>query len=561
MSCINLLTLIGSIGFFLYGMKLMSEGLQKVMGESLRNILAAMTRNRFTGMLTGVLVTALVQSSSATTVMIVSFVNAGLITLAEAMAVIMGANVGTTATTWLIATLGFKFNIALFIFPIIAVAWPLLFSHHSRNNSWGEFLLGFSLLFLAIEELKNTVPQQEFESGLVSLLHQCSSWGFGSVFLFLGVGIVLTLAIQASSATITLSLLLCINSLIPFEIGCALVLGSNIGTCITPLLASLSANTMAKRAALGHLLFNLFGTIWVLAVFFYFCQFIAQICEFVGLGNPTEPTCVAMGITMFHTLFNVANLLLMLPLTRYCVAVVSRLIPEQLNEEESFKLQYISQGFISSSGEMALLQVQKETTRYGHDTYKMFKMIATMLSEPMGSEKQLDLMQRVKVMEEDSDRAEIEIAQFLNQISPSTLSFSGEQHSRNLYKIVDELESIADSIYHCSVSLFQKCEQRVWFTPEMNQDLSKMISLTDAAMQHMLKVLEMDNVSENALNKAYNIEDEINNYRNQLRNSMLDAIERKDFEFQQNTYFMQLINECEKIGDYIINVISATSEK
>lgn len=561
MTWINILTLIGAIGLFFYGLKLMSEGLQKIMGESLRSILAAMTRNRFTGMLTGVLVTSLVQSSSATTVMVVSFVNAGMITLAEAMAVIMGANLGTTATTWLIATLGFKFPIALFAFPIIALSWPYLISKHSKHNSWGELFLGFALLFFGLEELKQSIPDLSVYPAVPDFLHQYVNAGFVPVIVLLLLGILLTVVFQASCITFTIASLMCINSWIPFEMGCAMVLGSNIGTCLSPLLAARSANTMARRAALGHLLFNLVGTIWALSLFFYFCHFIANLCISIGLGNPQNVEDVALGLTMFHTLFNVITLCLMLPFTSTFVAAVSRLIPEQKQGDDSFKLQHISEGYLASSGEMALVQVHKETSLYGEDVYKMFKMVLQMLNEPMGSDKQLELMRKVKLLEEESDKAELEIAQFLNQISPSTLSFSGEQHSRSLYKVVDELESIADSIYHCSVSLSQKCDQRVWFTPEMNKDLSKMMSLIDSAMQHMLKVLEMDNVPDNALNKAYNFEDEINNLRNQLRNSMLDSIERKDFEFQQNTYFMHLINECEKIGDYIINVISASSEK
>ena len=273
MTWIDVLTLIGSIGLFLYGLKLMSEGLQKIAGDSLRKVLAAMNSNRFTGMLVGILVTALVQSSSATTVMIVSFANAGMISLAQSMSVIMGANVGTTVTAWIIAVFGFKFNIALLVFPLIALALPFFNSGSSRKNAWGEFIIGFSLLFLGLDELKHIVPLLSEFPALLDNLRDISAMGYPSILLFLLIGMILTMVVQASSAAFAIALLMCVNGWITFEMGCALVLGSNIGTCMPPLLAALSANTMAKRAALGHLLFNVLGMIWALAIYYYFCNF------------------------------------------------------------------------------------------------------------------------------------------------------------------------------------------------------------------------------------------------------------------------------------------------
>ncbi len=561
MTWINVLTLIGSVGLFLYGMKLMSEGLQKIAGDSLRKVLAAMTDNRLMGMLIGVLVTALVQSSSATTVMTVSYVNTGLISLAESISFIMGANVGTTVTTWIIATFGFKFNIAFFVFPLFAIALPFFNSSSSRKNAWGEFIVGFALLFLGIEELKHVVPFLSEYPVILDFLSESSTWGYPSVFAYMLAGLLLTVLVQASSASFTIALLLCVNGWISFEVGCAFVLGANIGTCSTPLIASLSANSIAKRTALSHLLFNIIGAIWTLAVFYYFCNFIIYICSNIGLGDPREVTSVSMGLAMFHTVFNLINLCILLPFIKQFVNIISRIIPEKEGNEDSFKLQYINKGFMTPSGELALVQVQKETSRYGEEVYKMFGMLHSILDEQMGSEKQLELNQRIKRMEEESDRAELEIAQFLNSISPKTLSYSGEQLSRNLYKEVDELESIADSICHISMVLYQKYEQRIRFNDEMNKNVVKMMSLADASLVHMLKVLEMDDVPQSALNKAYNYEDEINNFRNQLRNDMLDSLDRKEIEYFQNTYFMLIINECEKIGDFVINVVSAASEK
>ena len=560
MTWIDVLTLIGSIGLFLYGLKLMSEGLQKIAGDSLRKVLAAMNSNRFTGMLVGILVTALVQSSSATTVMIVSFANAGMISLAQSMSVIMGANVGTTVTAWIIAVFGFKFNIAFLVFPLIALALPFFNSGSSRKNAWGEFIIGFSLLFLGLDELKHIVPLLSVFPALLDNLRDISAMGYPSILLFLLIGMILTMVVQASSAAFAIALLMCVNGWITFEMGCALVLGSNIGTCMPPLLAALSANTMAKRAALGHLLFNVLGMVWALAIFYYFCDFITSICISIGFGDPHEPSLSALGLAMFHTVFNLISLCIMLPLVKLFVNVISRIIPDKDGHDESFRLQYINSGFMTPSAEMSLVQVQKETLRYGEEVYKMFGIMKTMLDERNGLERQNETNQRIRHLEEDSDRAELEIAQFLNSISPKTLSYSGEQLTRNLYKEVDELESIADCISHMSMVIFQKAEQRVRFNSEMNTSIVRMMTLIDTALVHMLKVLDMEEVSPSILNKAYNHEDEINNCRNQLRNDMFDSLDRKEIDYYQNSYFMLIINECEKIGDHVINVISAASE-
>ena len=560
MTWIDVLTLIGSIGLFLYGLKLMSEGLQKIAGDSLRKVLAAMNSNRFTGMLVGILVTALVQSSSATTVMIVSFANAGMISLAQSMSVIMGANVGTTVTAWIIAVFGFKFNIAFLVFPLIALALPFFNSGSSRKNAWGEFIIGFSLLFLGLDELKHIVPLLSEFPALLDNLRDISAMGYPSILLFLLIGMILTMVVQASSAAFAIALLMCVNGWITFEMGCALVLGSNIGTCMPPLLAALSANTMAKRAALGHLLFNVLGMVWALAIYYYFCNFITSICVSIGFGDPHEPSLSALGLAMFHTVFNLISLCIMLPLVKLFVNVISRIIPDKDGHDESFRLQYINSGFMTPSAEMSLVQVQKETLRYGEEVYKMFGIMKTMLDERNGLERQNETNQRIRHLEEDSDRAELEIAQFLNSISPKTLSYSGEQLTRNLYKEVDELESIADCISHMSMVIFQKAEQRVRFNSEMNTSIVRMMTLIDTALVHMLKVLDMEEVSPSILNKAYNHEDEINNCRNQLRNDMFDSLDRKEIDYYQNSYFMLIINECEKIGDHVINVISAASE-
>jgi phosphate:Na+ symporter len=582
-------------------MKLMSEGLQKIAGDRLRNILAIMTNNRFSGMITGVLVTALVQSSSATTVMIVSFVNAGLISLAQSMAVIMGANVGTTITTWIIAIFGFKFNISLFIFPLIALTLPLFTSSNNKKNSWGEFIIGFALLFLGLDSLNHSVPDLKSNQELFALLTQYSEMGYLSIIIFVLIGMVLTMIVQASSASFTIALIMCSKGWISFEMGCALILGSNIGTCITPVIASFSGNTMAKRAAMGHLLFNVLGTFWALVFYYPFCRLVVWVTQSLGQGNPcdlmtfvndleqSDPQlashlttqsvdmndphqaavfqtftahqgAVSFGMTIFHTIFNLINLSIMIWLTKFYVVVVTKLMPDKTDDGEAFSLKYISQGIIAS-GEISLLQVKKETIRYAEETYRMFILIQQMLNEKLGSEKQITIYEQVKELENESDRAEVEIANFLNHISTKSLSPDGELLSRQLYKIVDELESVADSIYHIAATLRDKSEARCYFTPELNDNVHKMIALVDVALQHMIKCIQRNEISEQALNRAYNYEDEINNLRNQLRNAIIDQINKELDLYQQSTFYLDLINECEKVGDYIINILTAMNDR
>jgi phosphate:Na+ symporter len=560
-----------------------------------------MTNNRFSGMITGVLVTALVQSSSATTVMIVSFVNAGLISLAQSMAVIMGANVGTTITTWIIAIFGFKFNISLFIFPLIALTLPLFTSSNNKKNSWGEFIIGFALLFLGLDSLNHSVPDLKSNQELFALLTQYSEMGYLSIIIFVLIGMVLTMIVQASSASFTIALIMCSKGWISFEMGCALILGSNIGTCITPVIASFSGNTMAKRAAMGHLLFNVLGTFWALVFYYPFCRLVVWVTQSLGQGNPcdlmtfvndleqSDPQlashlttqsvdmndphqaavfqtftahqgAVSFGMTIFHTIFNLINLSIMIWLTKFYVVVVTKLMPDKTDDGEAFSLKYISQGIIAS-GEISLLQVKKETIRYAEETYRMFILIQQMLNEKLGSEKQITIYEQVKELENESDRAEVEIANFLNHISTKSLSPDGELLSRQLYKIVDELESVADSIYHIAATLRDKSEARCYFTPELNDNVHKMIALVDVALQHMIKCIQRNEISEQALNRAYNYEDEINNLRNQLRNAIIDQINKELDLYQQSTFYLDLINECEKVGDYIINILTAMNDR
>ncbi|MEG0948337.1 MAG: Na/Pi cotransporter family protein [Bacteroidales bacterium] len=596
-SFLDFLKLIGSLGMFLYGMKIMSEGLQKVAGDKLRSILTAMTKNRVMGMLTGVLVTALIQSSSATTVMVVSFVNAGLLSLAQSISVIMGANVGTTVTAWIISIFGFKVSISVFALPLIGLAIPFIFSSNSKRKSWGEFMVGFAFLFLGLDFLKNAVPDIKSNPEILAFLTEYTNMGYGSVLLFLLIGTILTVIVQSSSATMAITLIMCSKGWISFEIAAAMVLGENIGTTITANMAALNANVSAKRAALGHFMFNIFGVCWMLIVFFPFTRMVAWLVTEYGPGNPSslmnfvntvdpaivnqlndgsldtsDPSMAAINsqyigmqvsvsyaLSLFHTIFNIINVTVMIWFVNMYVKIVTKLIPQRHNDEE-FQLKYISSGMLST-GELSLLQVKKETIVYAERTQRMLSMVQDLFREKEGSEAYSKLYSRIEKYEKISDRMELEIANYLNHITTNNLSFGSESQIRSMFKVVDEIESIGDSCYHLARTMVRKSEAHVTFTPAIAENVDQMFKLTTQALEHMTHILAKNEMLESDLNKAYNKEDEINNFRNQLRNENIENVKNGLYEYQAGTFYMDLISESEKLGDYIINVLEALKEK
>ncbi|MEG1585513.1 MAG: Na/Pi cotransporter family protein [Bacteroidales bacterium] len=597
-SILDFLTLIGAVGMFLYGMKLMSEGLQKVAGDRLRNILAIMTNNRFLGTLTGIFVTALVQSSSATTVMVVSFVNAGLLTLSQSMAVIMGANVGTTVTAWIIAFFGFKVNMSLFVLPMIGVALPFFLSDKSKQKSWGEFLLGFAFLFLGLEYLKNSVPDLKANPEIFAVLTEYTQMGYLSILIFMAIGGILTMVVQASSATLAIALIMSSKGWISFDIAAAMILGGNIGTCITPIIASISGNVSAKRAAMGHFLFNFLGTVWTMILYYPFIRFIVWLSTNYGPGSPealmnfvdtTDPALinklndgtldlsdpanaglrksfeqmqfnVSFALSLFHTVFNIINLMVMIWFTNGYVYLVTKLIKSKSHEEEEFQLRYISSGVIDS-GEMSLIQVKNETQVFSERTRKMFTMTEGLLNEKENSESFNKVYARIEKYEKVSDRMELEIANYLNHISSANISTGGEHKIQAMFKVVDEIESIGDSCYHLARTMTRKSEMCANFTPEIQANINKMFKLTGEALDHMNYVIRKNDMPESDLNKAYNKEDEINNFRNQLRNQNIDDINKDSYGYLSGIFYMDIVSECEKIGDYVINVLEALKEK
>ena len=591
-SFLDLLCLLGSVALFLYGMKVMSEGLQKAAGDRLRNILSAMTRNRFTGMLTGILITALIQSSSASTVMVVSFVNAGLMSLGQSMAVIMGANVGTTVTAWIIALFGFKVNISAFVLPVIGLSIPLLFSKSSRNKSIGEFFIGFSFLFMGLDLISTYVPDLQSNPEMFAFLERYTSMGFGSVLIFTFVGLILTMVIQSSAATFAITLIMCSKGWIDFDLSCALVLGSNIGTTVTPLMASMGGNIAAKRTAMGHLLFNFLGTAWTLAIFFPFCHFAQWLTEELGQGDPgalsafvnhieaTDPDTynhlfdntlpaghpvsaqiavmqqsVSIGLSVFHTVFNLINLSIMIWLTGLYVKIVEHLVPSRPNQEEEFQLKFIQIGMVSSS-ELNISQAEKEIVVYSQRVQRMIGMAQNIIHCKDNSEEFTKQFSRLEKYEEISDRMEIEIADYLNRCSEGRLSNEGKHRIAAMFRIVSEIESIADCCYGIGKILIRKRESNAQFSEEIYHNIDSMFIAVEAAMTNQILLLrDVEHAQQKDIITSYNYEREINNLRNQLRSANVENINEHHYEYQAGIYFMDVIGSLEKIGDYIINVV------
>ena len=553
----DFLKLIGSLGVFLYGMKLMSEALQKVAGDRMRRILSAMTSNRVKGVVTGILITAIIQSSSATTVMVVSFVNAGLLSLIESIGVIMGANVGTTVTAWLISILGFKISMAEISLPMIGLCLPLLFSNKRYRKSWGELIIGFGLLFIGLEFLKNSMPDLKSNPEIFTFLQEYADMGYASYILFMLIGTALTILIQSSSATMALTLVMCANGWISYEIAASMVLGENIGTTVTANLAAMVANTTAKRAALAHLVFNVFGVTWVLAIFPVFLNWIEQLSIFMGIGNPTTSIeAVPMALSLFHTVFNIANVLIMIWFTKLIARLVTKLIPMRENSDDAFTLKHIKIGLLSTP-DASLFQAKQEITLYGKNTRDMFHKVTECL-ELSGKDFEKPFVNLVK-MEDESDNVEVEIANYLTKVSESKLSTENSQRIRAMFKIVSEIESIADSSLNVAKAINRRNDQGVVFPEELTNKLKHMFALIEDTLNTMCVNLNMEYKEVNA-KKAYELEQAVNDYRTILKQEHLLAIEEKRYDYSIGILYNDMFSECEKVGDYAINVTQAIKE-
>lgn len=598
----DFLGLLGSVCLFLYGMKVMSEGLQKAAGDRLRHILSAMTRNRFKGVLTGFTITALIQSSSASTVMVVSFVNAGLMTLAQSMAVIFGANVGTTFTAWIIALFGFKVDISAVTMPILAVAVPMLFMRGSRTKSIGEFLVGFSLLFLGLNIINDYVPDLQSNPEIFESLSYYTNMGIWSLLLFILVGVVLTCVIQSSAATFAITLIMCSKGWIEYPLACGLVLGAALGTAITPVLASLSGNIAAKRTAAGHVLFNILGMTWLLAVFYPFVHMTAGLTEWLGLGDPTQlyeytnnlkntdpalynqvmansvpsapdevmvhrsmitqlQVAMSFGLSVFYTTYKIINVSIMIWFTNLYVRIVERLLPSRHKEDEEFSLKFISGGLLNAS-ELNITQAEKEIGVYAERVGRMITMAQNLVHTKSNSVEFNKLLSRIDKYEDISDRMEIEIAKYLNHCAEGRLSNDSKLRLTSMLGVISEIESIADCCYGLGKIMVRKSQSNIEFNDDIMKNIDTMFGYVGEAMAMMNKQLaNIQTPEEREIIDSYNKEREINNMRNQLRSENVTNINNGIYQYQEGIYYMDIIGTLEKTGDYIINVIDAIKEQ
>ncbi len=551
---ISIFALFGSLGLFLYGMKVMSEGLEKFAGERLRNILALMTKNRFVGVFTGIVLTALIQSSSATTVMVVSFVNAGLMTLSQAIGVIMGANIGTTVTAWIISAIGFKVNIAAFAIPLLALGMPLIFSSKGNRKNVGEFIFGFSFLFMGLSYLQEAAVAINIGGMVANMLAVVPQDSFLTILLFVVVGALVTMVVQASAATMAITLML-FGMNIPgfsFEEAAALAMGQNIGTTITAFMASLTANAQARRAALAHMFFNVFGVVVVLLVFYPACDAVSWFVDSVmGGGNEL------FKLSSFHTAFNVLNTVILIGFVKQIEALVCWVIP-QTEAEEEYRLQYISAGILSTA-ELSILEAQKEVKSFCQRCERM----AGFVDDLMRTDKDDDfnqLFSRIEKYENITDNMEMEIANYLHKVSEGRLSIESKLQIMRMLRQVTELESIGDSCYNLARTLNRRRQNSKYaFTEQQLANMRAILGMARNAMAKMTVCVDAGlNGQHVDYNASYNLENEINNYRTSLKNRNLQDIDAGLYHYQIGVFYIDFVSECEKLADYVLNVVQAT---
>ena len=547
--------IIGSLALLIYGMKVMSEALQKMAGSQLRHILGAMTTNRFTGLLTGMFVTASVQSSTATTVMTVSFVNAGLLTLAQAISVIMGANIGTTFTAW-IMTLGFSFNMANLVFPAFFIALLLIYTRKHRYI--GDFLFGVAFMFFAISTLGATGKEMDLShnQAVIDFFASFNKDSYITIFSFLGIGTVLTFCMQSSAALMAITMVLCSSGVLPIYMGIALVLGENIGTTITSNIAAMGANTQARRAAMAHLTFNVFGVLWVLCGFY---PFIDMVCGFVGVdphANHIDVARLSVVLAAFHTCFNVCNTCILIWFIPQMERLVCYLIkPRTKDEEDDFRLRYIGGNSIMKTPELSVLEAQKEIQSFAERIQRMFTMVRELLGVKDDATF-TKLYARIEKYESISDNMEIEIANYLNDVSDAHLSDETKAKIRAMLREISEIESIGDSCYNMARTINRKMKGKEDFTEQQYEHLHQMFELTDDSLTQMNVLLTGRRENCDA-NRSFNIENEINNYRNQLKSQNINDVNDHKYDYATGTMYMDMISECEKLGDYVVNVVEA----
>jgi phosphate:Na+ symporter len=547
------LKLLGALGLLIYGMRMMSDALQKLAGPQLRHILARMTTNRLTGMLTGAFVTSAVQSSSATTVMTVSFVSAGLLTLGQAISVIMGANIGTTLTAW-IMSLGYNVDLTSVVFPAFFVGMVLIYK--KRHRFIGDFLFGIAFMFLSLVMLSSAGKEMDLEhnEAVVSFFASFDTGSYWTILSFLAIGTIITCIVQSSAAVMAITILLCSTGVLPIYLGIALVMGENIGTTATANLAALGANTQARRAALAHLLFNVFGVIWVLCVFY---PFVDLVCGLVGYdpAKSGQTALLPVVLATFHTCFNVTNTAILIGFIPQMERVVCKLLPDKAQpEQEEFRLRYI-QANLMQTPEISVLQAQKETGHFAQRVQQMFGLVRSLLEEK-DDEAFAATFKKVEQQEDITDKMEIEIARYLEQVSDNHLSDITKMKVRQMLREISELESIGDACYHLARTLNRRHESGHDFTPERYDQLRQMMQYADDALTQM-NVVMTGHSHEHDIRDTYRIENDINQLRQRLKADNVRAVNNKEYDYAIGTMFNDIINECEKLGDYVVNVVQA----
>ena len=552
--------LIGALALLMFGMKTMSDSLQKMAGPQLRHVLGTMTTNRLTGILSGTLITAAVQSSTATTVMTVSFVNAGLLTLAQAISVIMGANIGTTLTAWIMSA-GFSFNITDFVWPAFFIAIILIYS--KRRKIIGDFIFGISFMFLGLGTLRQTGIDMDLAHNqpVLEFFASFDPHSFQTTITFLIIGSILTMCVQSSAAVMAITMILCSTGVLPIYQGIALVMGENIGTTVTSNVAALTANTQARRAAMAHMVFNIFGVLWILCVF---RPFIHLVCGWVGFDDAmekTDPHFVANAaklsfvLAAFHTTFNLANTFILVWFIPQIEKLVCKIIrPKKNTDEDDFRLRFIQSG-IMKTPEISVLEAQKEIHCFAERIQRMFGMVKTLLGET-NEEKFVKLYSRIEKYEGISDNMEIEIAKYLDQVSDSHLSDETKAKIRAMLREISEIESIGDSCFNIARTLNRRFKGKEDFITSQYEHMHQMMELTDNALTQM-NITLVGHKGDNDANLSFNIENEINNYRNQLKSQNINDVNNHLYTYAIGTMYMDIIQECEKLGDYVVNVVEA----
>ncbi|OUT71853.1 MAG: hypothetical protein CBB76_03700 [Crocinitomicaceae bacterium TMED16] len=551
------LTLIGALGLFIFGMKIMSDGIQKFAGDQMRSILRKITQNRIAGIFTGFGTTAIIQSSSATTVMIVSFVNAGLLSLRQAIGVIMGANIGTTVTAFLLLAFGFgKFSISDYSLPIIAIGLPLFFMSNSKLKSFGEFLIGFALLFRGLDALKDLMSFiKEDPTFIKSIIEPLDQFGFGSVIIFVGIGTLLTVVVQSSSAAMAITLSLCggLNGL-PLEFAAAIILGENIGTTITANMAAIIGNIHAKRAARAHLFFNVIGVLWMLAIFYPFLKFVDYLVSetffnaLIVEGDSESTT--RWSLAVYHLSFNIVNTLLLLWFIPHIERLVVRILPSKTDDDEMFQLKFFSSTI--PVGELSLLEAQREVVKLGKIVSRMNTFCQTILMEKKESEFR-SYIDRIAKYEDITDKIEEEVASYLTKVSQNELSERTSEKIRAMLSMVGDMERIADIYYQISKTTERKRKNKIWFIPEQRERLLAMYSLMNQILENMCKNLEM-RYSQVELTEAKKLEKSLNKLRKEIRKEHFTNVEKGEYRYDNAAIYSELFNSLEKIGDHAISV-------